>query len=147
MSSAAINLTDAFASFDEIYSPRIVGRINDYDVCDLDLLTCVPKRQRGVVCTSGRGARGQSCFGENAESCGMRDGQRTFRWPWSCRVIPHPSLKSEPQPSFVDCFVDFTFGGERNREEPILANDSHLSSPRRIPPATRAASYLLVPPL
>jgi mannose-6-phosphate isomerase-like protein (cupin superfamily) len=32
MSSASINLADAFASFDEIYSPRIVGRVNDYDV-------------------------------------------------------------------------------------------------------------------
>lgn len=27
-----INLTDALASFDEIYSPRIVARVNDYDV-------------------------------------------------------------------------------------------------------------------
>jgi mannose-6-phosphate isomerase-like protein (cupin superfamily) len=32
MSSASINLTDALASFDDIYSPRIVGRVNDYDV-------------------------------------------------------------------------------------------------------------------
>lgn len=27
-----VNLTDALASFDEIYSPRIVARMNDYDV-------------------------------------------------------------------------------------------------------------------
>lgn len=27
-----INLTEALASFDEVYSPRIVGRVNDYDV-------------------------------------------------------------------------------------------------------------------
>jgi len=27
-----VNLTTALASFDEVYSPRIVGRINDYDV-------------------------------------------------------------------------------------------------------------------
>jgi mannose-6-phosphate isomerase-like protein (cupin superfamily) len=27
-----INVTDALASFDEIYSPRIVARVNDYDV-------------------------------------------------------------------------------------------------------------------
>ena len=32
MSSAPINLADALASFDDIYSPRIVGRVNDYDV-------------------------------------------------------------------------------------------------------------------
>lgn len=27
-----VNLTDALASFDEVYSPRIVARVNDYDV-------------------------------------------------------------------------------------------------------------------
>jgi mannose-6-phosphate isomerase-like protein (cupin superfamily) len=27
-----INLSQALASFDDIYSPRIVGRVNDYDV-------------------------------------------------------------------------------------------------------------------
>jgi mannose-6-phosphate isomerase-like protein (cupin superfamily) len=27
-----VNLTEALASFDEIYSPRIVGQVNDYDV-------------------------------------------------------------------------------------------------------------------
>lgn len=27
-----VNLTDALASFDEIYAPRIVARMNDYDV-------------------------------------------------------------------------------------------------------------------
>ena len=32
MSNAPNNLGDALASFDEIYSPRIVGRVNDYDV-------------------------------------------------------------------------------------------------------------------
>ena len=29
---APVNLTAALASFDEVYSPRIVARINDYDV-------------------------------------------------------------------------------------------------------------------
>jgi mannose-6-phosphate isomerase-like protein (cupin superfamily) len=28
----AVNLSDALVSFSEIYSPRIVGRVNDYDV-------------------------------------------------------------------------------------------------------------------
>ena len=32
MSSELTNLTNALASFDDIYSPRIVGRVNDYDV-------------------------------------------------------------------------------------------------------------------
>ena len=32
MSSSAINLTHALASFDDIYSPRVVGRVNAYDV-------------------------------------------------------------------------------------------------------------------
>src|SRR3954452_18188600 len=32
ISSAPVNLTEALASFDEIYSPRIVARVNDYDV-------------------------------------------------------------------------------------------------------------------
>ncbi|MDG4831236.1 cupin domain-containing protein [Solwaraspora sp. WMMD1047] len=27
-----VNLTEALASFDQIYSPRIVARVNDYDV-------------------------------------------------------------------------------------------------------------------
>ncbi|MET7424741.1 cupin domain-containing protein [Dactylosporangium sp. NPDC005555] len=27
-----VNLTEALASFDEVYSPRIVARVNDYDV-------------------------------------------------------------------------------------------------------------------
>lgn len=27
-----MNLTDALASFDDVYSPRIVARVNDYDV-------------------------------------------------------------------------------------------------------------------
>jgi mannose-6-phosphate isomerase-like protein (cupin superfamily) len=29
---APVNVSAALASFDEIYSPRIVGRINDYDI-------------------------------------------------------------------------------------------------------------------
>ncbi|MDI2131487.1 cupin domain-containing protein [Yinghuangia seranimata] len=29
---APVNLTTALASFDEVYSPRIVARVNDYDV-------------------------------------------------------------------------------------------------------------------
>jgi mannose-6-phosphate isomerase-like protein (cupin superfamily) len=32
MRPAPVNLTDALASFDEVYSPRIVARVNDYDV-------------------------------------------------------------------------------------------------------------------
>ncbi len=32
MTAAPINVTAALASFDEIYSPRIVARMNDYDV-------------------------------------------------------------------------------------------------------------------
>lgn len=32
MSLTPINLHDALASFDEVYSPRIVTRMNDYDV-------------------------------------------------------------------------------------------------------------------
>jgi mannose-6-phosphate isomerase-like protein (cupin superfamily) len=32
MSTTPVNLTAALASFDEIYSPRIVARMNDYDV-------------------------------------------------------------------------------------------------------------------
>ncbi|MGH8793795.1 MAG: cupin domain-containing protein [Stackebrandtia sp.] len=32
MSAKPVNLTEALASFDDIYSPRIVGRMNDYDV-------------------------------------------------------------------------------------------------------------------
>jgi mannose-6-phosphate isomerase-like protein (cupin superfamily) len=32
MSDSAVNLNAALASFDEIYSPRIVARMNDYDV-------------------------------------------------------------------------------------------------------------------
>jgi mannose-6-phosphate isomerase-like protein (cupin superfamily) len=32
MTTRPVNLTDALRSFDEIYSPRIVARINDYDV-------------------------------------------------------------------------------------------------------------------
>jgi mannose-6-phosphate isomerase-like protein (cupin superfamily) len=32
MVSEPVNLSQALASFDEIYSPRIVGRVNDYDV-------------------------------------------------------------------------------------------------------------------
>ena len=32
MTIMPINLSDALASFDEIYSPRIVGRVNDYTV-------------------------------------------------------------------------------------------------------------------
>lgn len=30
--SAPVNLSEALASFDAVYSPRIVGRVNDYDV-------------------------------------------------------------------------------------------------------------------
>ncbi len=30
--SPPVNLEQALASFDEIYSPRIVARVNDYDV-------------------------------------------------------------------------------------------------------------------
>jgi mannose-6-phosphate isomerase-like protein (cupin superfamily) len=32
MQLTPVNLTDALASFDEVYSPRIVTRVNDYDV-------------------------------------------------------------------------------------------------------------------
>jgi mannose-6-phosphate isomerase-like protein (cupin superfamily) len=32
MSISPVNLNDALASFEEIYSPRIVARVNDYDV-------------------------------------------------------------------------------------------------------------------
>jgi mannose-6-phosphate isomerase-like protein (cupin superfamily) len=32
VSARPINLAQALASFEEIYSPRIVGRVNDYDV-------------------------------------------------------------------------------------------------------------------
>jgi mannose-6-phosphate isomerase-like protein (cupin superfamily) len=32
MSDTAVNLAAALASFDDIYSPRIVARMNDYDV-------------------------------------------------------------------------------------------------------------------
>ncbi|HUY49591.1 MAG TPA: cupin domain-containing protein [Streptosporangiaceae bacterium] len=32
MEPKPVNLTDALAQFDEIYSPRIIGRVNDYDV-------------------------------------------------------------------------------------------------------------------
>jgi len=30
--TAKINLSQALAAFDEVYSPRIVGRVNDYDL-------------------------------------------------------------------------------------------------------------------
>lgn len=32
MTNAPVNLTEALASFDEIYSPRVVAHMNDYDV-------------------------------------------------------------------------------------------------------------------
>lgn len=32
MTLAPVNLTTALASFDEVYSPRIVARVNNYDV-------------------------------------------------------------------------------------------------------------------
>jgi mannose-6-phosphate isomerase-like protein (cupin superfamily) len=32
MTNAPVNLSQALASFTDIYSPRIVGRVNDYDV-------------------------------------------------------------------------------------------------------------------
>jgi mannose-6-phosphate isomerase-like protein (cupin superfamily) len=32
MNTTPVNLTKALASFDEVYSPRIVARMNDYDV-------------------------------------------------------------------------------------------------------------------
>ena len=32
MTNAPVNLHDALATFSDIYSPRIVGRVNDYDV-------------------------------------------------------------------------------------------------------------------
>jgi mannose-6-phosphate isomerase-like protein (cupin superfamily) len=32
MDAKSVNLTDALASFDDVYSPRIVARMNDYDV-------------------------------------------------------------------------------------------------------------------
>jgi mannose-6-phosphate isomerase-like protein (cupin superfamily) len=32
MTAEPVNLTDALASFEQIYSPRIVTRVNDYDV-------------------------------------------------------------------------------------------------------------------
>ncbi|MCP9208538.1 cupin domain-containing protein [Streptomyces cucumeris] len=32
MDLAPVNLTEALASFDDVYSPRVVGRMNDYDI-------------------------------------------------------------------------------------------------------------------
>ena len=32
MTATPVNLTEALASFDDVYSPRIVTRVNDYDV-------------------------------------------------------------------------------------------------------------------
>ncbi len=32
MNAKPVNLTEALASFDDVYSPRIVARMNDYDV-------------------------------------------------------------------------------------------------------------------
>jgi len=32
MTAKPVNLTEALASFDDVYSPRIVARMNDYDV-------------------------------------------------------------------------------------------------------------------
>jgi mannose-6-phosphate isomerase-like protein (cupin superfamily) len=32
MSAAPVNVSQVLASFDAVYSPRIVGRVNDYDV-------------------------------------------------------------------------------------------------------------------
>jgi mannose-6-phosphate isomerase-like protein (cupin superfamily) len=32
MDAKPVNLTDALASFDDVYSPRIAGRMNDYDI-------------------------------------------------------------------------------------------------------------------
>lgn len=32
MTSAPVNLSQALAGFSDVYSPRIVGRVNDYDV-------------------------------------------------------------------------------------------------------------------
>jgi mannose-6-phosphate isomerase-like protein (cupin superfamily) len=32
MRPMTVNLSDALASFSDIYSPRIIGRVNDYDV-------------------------------------------------------------------------------------------------------------------
>jgi mannose-6-phosphate isomerase-like protein (cupin superfamily) len=32
MESSPVNIETALAQFDEIYSPRIIGRVNDYDV-------------------------------------------------------------------------------------------------------------------
>ncbi|MGC9665548.1 cupin domain-containing protein [Planosporangium sp. 12N6] len=32
MDTDPVNVTDALASFDDVYSPRIVARVNDYDV-------------------------------------------------------------------------------------------------------------------
>ncbi len=32
MTAEPVNLNQALASFSDIYSPRIVGRVNDYDV-------------------------------------------------------------------------------------------------------------------
>lgn len=32
MADSPVNLTEALASFDDVYSPRIVARMNDYDV-------------------------------------------------------------------------------------------------------------------
>ena len=32
MTAAPISLSQALAAFDDVYSPRIVGRVNDYDV-------------------------------------------------------------------------------------------------------------------
>jgi mannose-6-phosphate isomerase-like protein (cupin superfamily) len=32
MDAQSVNLSDALASFDEVYSPRIVAHLNDYDV-------------------------------------------------------------------------------------------------------------------
>jgi mannose-6-phosphate isomerase-like protein (cupin superfamily) len=32
MANAPVNLSEALATFSDIYSPRIIGRVNDYDV-------------------------------------------------------------------------------------------------------------------
>ncbi len=32
MDAKSVNLTEALASFDDVYSPRVVTRVNDYDV-------------------------------------------------------------------------------------------------------------------
>ena len=45
---APVNLTEALATFDEVYSPRIVGRVNDYDVRIAHTLGEAQEALRGI---------------------------------------------------------------------------------------------------